>query len=441
LTDKITPKFELLLEGSPVDAAVMESIIVIRARQHLNLADALEVRISNDDLSWTESDTFAEGKKLAVKFGYEETCLEQVVQGEIVRRECEFPVSGPAVVTVLAYDNEHQLKKGVHSRVFLDMKDSDIVSQLAGEAGLSATCDATSTKHRYVFQNAQTNLSLIRERAMLINYEVQIDQQNAKLFFRKAKTADGEVATLKWGDNLLSFNPRMTTDEQVSKVVVRGWDMVKKEKIEATADKGKVDYNLDGADEGIKLAEGAFKSREVLYTDRPMFEAGEADAMAAAYMNQRAMRFCEGKGSCQGDPKIVPGAKIKIEAVGERASGAYYVSETLHFFEPKFGYSTFFDFLKASEKTAGEPYEAPKDAPPPREPQDVEEEHWLEITVSDDSGGSLKDVEYTLTMPDGTTKTGKLDEKQKIRVEGIKDPADAKIKLKPPEEVQPLQGS
>src|SRR5262245_58131518 len=100
---KNTPKFELSLDGSPVDQAVIEAVISIRARQHTDLADVLEVKLSNIDLSWTEGDTFTEGKKLSVKMGYEETEIEQVLEGDIVRRECDFPAFGGSTVTVQAF--------------------------------------------------------------------------------------------------------------------------------------------------------------------------------------------------------------------------------------------------------------------------------------------------------------------------------------------------
>ena len=35
---------------------------------------------------------------------------------------------GPAIVTVVAYDQEHKLKHGRHHKAWLDMKDSEIAS-------------------------------------------------------------------------------------------------------------------------------------------------------------------------------------------------------------------------------------------------------------------------------------------------------------------------
>lgn len=439
-SSKTTPKFELLIDGSPADAAVVESVIVIQAKQHLNMADVLEVRLSNPDLAWSESDAFAEGKKLAVKLGYEETGIEQVVEGEIVRRDCEFPVRGPAIVTVVAYDREHRLKRGVHSRTFVDQKDSDIVSTLASEAGLSAEVDDTAVTHKYVFQNAQTNLAFIRERALLYNYEVQVDTTNAKLYFRKGKTAEGTVADLKWGVDLLAFSPRMSTDEQVSKVVVRGWDMAQKVKIEGTAQKTDIAYKLDGTKTGAKIAEDTFGAREVLFTDVPVLQAGEATAIAKARLNSKAMRFCEGEATCQGNNAIVPGVKVGVEGCGKRANGKYYVVQTTHHFLPASGYVTVFGFVKAAEQTATETPPPPPASPPPPDSTPPEKENFVEIKITSEAGMSLEGISYTVTLPNGETQQGTLDASGLIKVEGIRDPGDAKISFDPPEGARSPEG-
>src|SRR5688572_31658341 len=106
---KLTPKYELSIDGSPVDIAVAESVIHIRVKQHLDLADMLEVRLSNPDLAWTEGDTFLEGKKLGVKLGYVNGAFEQVAEGEIIRRECEFPLKGAAVLTLVALGKKFKM--------------------------------------------------------------------------------------------------------------------------------------------------------------------------------------------------------------------------------------------------------------------------------------------------------------------------------------------
>lgn len=438
-TDKLTPKFELLIDGAAADAAVVESIITIRVHQHLELADAIELRLSNDDFAWTDGETFREGTSLSVKLGYEEGGgkLVEVASGEVVRLDCEFPVRGPAVVTVVAYDKEHRLKRGVHNRTFVDMKDSEIAGKIAGEVGLSADVEDSGVKHRYVFQSMQTNLSFLRERAFLCGFVLDIDRANRRLSFKKP--AEGQaVATLTWGANLLSFAPRMTTDEQVSKVTVRGWDMAQKKMIEGSATAKDARLRFDAQDKGAALAERAYGAREVLYSDRPFHEVAEGTAMAVARLNEHALRYVEGRASCQGEPKIEAGSVVRIEKTSARTDGDYYVVKVLHHFEPGVGYSTHFEIARSAERLAPAEREELPEPVPARSAEPTERPHWVAFEVVSETGESLEGTSWKVTLPGGKIEQGTLGPDQTIRLEGVRNPGDCKIELGVPDDLQPL---
>jgi Phage protein D len=107
------------------------------------------------------------------------------------------------------------------------MTDSDIVKKIAKEVGIefsARTIDTSGAPHDYVFQENQTNMEFLRERAARIGFELFI--QDGKLNFRKPKV-DGSLE-LKWLKDLHSFRVRVSSTEQVSEVEVRGWDYSRK---------------------------------------------------------------------------------------------------------------------------------------------------------------------------------------------------------------------
>ncbi len=435
---KLTPKYELSLDGSPVDIAVSEAVILIRAKQHLDLADMLEVRLSNPDLSWIEADTFTEGKKLAVKLGYEETSIEHVAEGEIVRREVEFPIRGPAVLTLVALGKKFKLKKGAHTKAHVDKKDSEIVSQLAQEMGLEADVEDSGVVHPYVMQVAKDHLTFIRERAARLGFEFRIDRNNTKLVFKKPQTSQAAAATLEWGEGLLEFRARISTDAQVSKVTVRGWDPAQKQHVTASATASDVTFGFGGQKSGASVAEGTFGQREVLFVDRPVSKADDATAIAKSIINAASARYCEAEGCCQGDPAIYPGALLEVSGTGQRFDGKYFVNTTLHYFEPRTGYSTHFGLNRSTEGAPAAPEEPLAESTPAQERTLPEQPHWVEIEVKSETGESLEGLSYTVTLPDGSTQQGTLDATQKIRIENLRDPGDAKIEFQPPEDLEPV---
>ena len=438
MTDKTTPKFELLVEGTAAEIALAESISVLRVHQHLDISDALELELSNDDLSWTESDTLAEGKKVALKLGYEGSDLVKVFEGQVVRRDCAFPVRGSAVVTVVAHDMSHKLKRGKKSRTFIDQKDSDIASQIAGELSLSADVEDSAVVHPYLFQNAQTDHAFLRSRAALIGYELRVEREQGKLVFKKPQTGSA-AATLTWGENLLAFSPRMSTANQLSKVKVRGWDPVQKQVVTGEADTSKLRFTLDGSQKGAALAESSYGAAEVTCVEFPVGLPAEANALAEAILNAQSANYCEGEGSCQGDPALGPGSVVEIDGCGERSSGQYYVTKVLHHYEPSAGFSTHFSVTRSTErKSPGEREELPQTVSE-RADESPESPGWMEIRVRSETGDSLDGVSYVVTLPNGEQQRGTLDEAQTIRVEGIRDPGEAKIELNPPEELNALE--
>lgn len=442
----LTPKIELLIDGSPADAAIVESIMSVRVHQHLEFADAIEVKLSNDDLAWTDGEALTEGKKLAVKMGYMETEAVQVCAGEIVRRDCEFPTYGPSVVTVVALDREHRLKRGRLSRTFVDMKDSEIVAQIAGDAGLTADVEDSKVKHRYVFQCAQTNLSFIRERAMLLNYEVDVDRENKTISFKsKCKPSESfsedAKGDLHWGENLLRFSPRISTEQQVSKVVVKGWSMEKKETIEGTASSTDIGYKMGGSGFalGSKVATDHYGAREVLYEHRPMHEQAEADGMAKAFLNKLSMSYTEGEAVVMGDPSIEAGKSLSVSGVGIRAGGEFYVYKVLHHFESGVGFATHLNYLRSTQRSKVEPLEPLPEPVAAREEPEREEQHWVEFRVGSETGESLEGTSYKVTLPGGRIEQGTLGADQTIKIEGVRDPGEAQIEINQPDEMNPLE--
>jgi uncharacterized protein len=437
---QITPKFELSIDGSPADIAVVEAVILIRVKQHIDLADMIEVRLSNPELEWTEADAFSEGKKINIKLGYVDGAFESVAEGEIIRRECEFPVNGAAVLTIVALGKKFKMKKGAHSKAHLDKKDSDIATEIAGELGLTADVEDSGVQHPYTLQLARDHLTFLRERAMRLGYDFRVDRANTKLIFKKPSTTNPPDATLEWGKNLLEFRPRISTDAQVSKVTVRGWDPAQKQMVQASAAPSDVHYNFGGQKTGAQVAEDTFGARETLFVNRPVSKADDATAMAKAIINSAAAGYVQGEGCCQGDPKIYPGAVIEVKGTGNRFDGKYFVNATVHYYEPRAGYSTHFGMNRASEGAPTPPSEPLAEAQPAQERELTPPPTWVEIRVVSDTGASLAGVSYTVTLPDGQTQTGTLDEEQKIRVENLQNPGDAKIEFQPPEGQESVGG-
>jgi len=242
------------------------------------------------------------------------------------------------------------LHRGTKNKVFVQVTDSDIVSQIASAAGLSPSVDATTEVYKHVFQYGVSDWAFIHERARRNGYEVRVD--DTTLYFSKAPaTSVTEVATLSWGIDLIYFKPRLTLAKQVEKVTVKGWDPKTKQPIVGQATTSSSSPVVGLGNWGGALAQTAFSSAEVIEVRHPVGTQTEAEKMAQAMLDEINAGFLQADGSILGTPTIKPGAKIKIQDVGTKFSGKYVVTTARHVYNTKDGYITYFTVQGARAQT------------------------------------------------------------------------------------------
>jgi uncharacterized protein involved in type VI secretion and phage assembly len=175
------------------------------------------------------------------------------------------------------------------------------------------------------------------QRAWRIGFECFVD--DGKLWFRKPP-ANGAKVTLTWGDDLLSFYPRITLAEQVDEVLVKGWDVEKKAAIVGQAEKGALYPDIKKGKDGASLAKPFGKGRLVI-VDQPVVSQAEANILATARLNERSGAFIDAEGTAFRRPDVKAGQMIILEALGKRLSGKYLVTSATHTYTAK-GFTTSF---------------------------------------------------------------------------------------------------
>lgn len=278
------------------------------------------------------------GDTMQVDLGHADDGNETLFKGECVSLEPRWPEGAPASLVVRGMDRLHRLKRGTAVRFWEDIKDSDIVNEIAGEVGLSADVDSTSETRKYVLQNNVSNGEFIKALARRNGYEVSID--DSKLSFKKPASGGSEIE-LGYEIELIDCRMRLNAVSQVSEVIVRGWDMFQKKEITGKAKTGDVTKGA-GKNLGADLAKDAFGDATAYVTNFPVANQGEANALAKALISSRAGQFLQGSGRAVGNPAIVPGATVNLKLLGDY-SGKYTVHAARHIVGPK-GYVTDFEF-------------------------------------------------------------------------------------------------
>jgi phage protein D/phage baseplate assembly protein gpV len=306
----------------------------------LYLPSMFTLRFHDDKLELVGGTTFTLGKEVEILLTDPSNGnLTSVMKGEITAIEPEFHEEFVANLVVRGYDFGHRLNRGSKSRVFVQSTDSDMVSKIAGENGLSVQAEATSQVHEHTFQYHQTDFEFLSRRARHVGFEMFVDDR--KLYFRKPTGSRGEVA-LEWGTSLRSFSPRMSGAGQVNQVFVRGWDPKKKTAVVGQAATSSVSPQIGEGKWGGQAAQSAFGSAAKRVELRsPVATQTEADKLAQSILDEVNASFVEAEGVAFGNPSLLAGRKINITKVGARFSGKYMVTSSRHVYSLQ-GYDTYF---------------------------------------------------------------------------------------------------
>ncbi len=330
-TQPLSSEVQVLVGGSPIQEDVLAQVAEITVDQHVHLPHMFTIRLHNPHLELLDNGPFDLTKEVTIKAANTQEVATTLVKGEVTALEPIYQEGMVSELVIRGYDRSHRLYRETKSRAFLNKKDSDLASELAQGAGLSAQVEATSTVYEHIYQHNQSDLAFLMQRAWRIGYECFVE--DGKLYFRKPPTGSASV-TLTWGDDLLTFYPRMTLAEQVDEVIVKGWDADKQQAIIGRANEGKLYPEIQESKNGAAWA-SSFGTGKLVIVDQPVISQAEANTLAEARLNERSGAFVQAEGLAYRRPEIKAGQWVKLESLGERFSGKYLVSSATHVYSPE----------------------------------------------------------------------------------------------------------
>jgi phage protein D len=349
-TSKLISQFHIKINGTDVSDELMRDVLELTVENSLHMPDVATLVLNDPRLHWVDDETLTPGKTLEVSATAtaEGSQSKPVFDGEIVEIESDLG-SSTHHLSVRAFDRLHRLARGRFVRSFQNVTDSDLAKRIAGEMGLQADIDDTREVHAYLFQNNQTNLEFLRERAAAVGFLLYVFGK--KLCF-KPVSEGRQTIELQWGATLSQFRPRLTTIEQVNSITTRGWDVKGRKEISSEVKSGKGMPQIGQKKQGGELSQEAFNmDAAFLVAGIPLHNQTGADQIAKAVANRHAERFVEAEGTCIGNPDIVAGASVKIAAIGNRFSGTYFVTSATHRYDAKQGFTTLFSISGQTPST------------------------------------------------------------------------------------------
>lgn len=334
---------DLKIGGSLASPELMEDIIQVTVEESLHAPSMFVIAVKNDyfpggkaERAWKHQNIMKIGEEVQIGFvasttespSFNQEEQDSIFKGEISAIETHFTERSQAPIIIRGYDTSHRLHRGRWNRSFQNMTDTDVVKKIAQEAGIEiGKVESSGIPHEYLFQQNQTNMEFLRERAARLGFELFVS--DGKLNFRKP--SKDESLKLKWLKDIDNFRVRVSSAEQVKEVEVRAWDYKAKKAIVSKANQAKVmteTQNGEGSQYSAPF-NGKPKDPTMRVIDRPVSCAKEAETIAQSLFNELGGQFVYADARAEGNPKLRPGRVVELEEMGKH-DGKYYITETRH---------------------------------------------------------------------------------------------------------------
>lgn len=349
------PEFEVRLAGEDLPLDVVRDVISVTYRDSVDDIDSFELVVNNWDASVGRPKylpaseprferVFDPGAKITLHMGYAGE-LRQMLTGTITTLEPDFPSGAAPTLSVSGLNELHEFRTEQHTLSWENMRDSDIAADLGrrprqrNRPGLGMTVRTNPAPHEtaepYVLMDNLHDIEFLLRRARRHGYEFVLREGDADggepyLYFGPSETQpDTPTYLLEWGKSLVSFRPTVTTANQISEVVVHGWDRGSNRRIEGSATWS--DLHPAGPERSRmeRLAE-AFGERRLVVTDRPVRSRAQANQVAKDILRARMQGMVEANGSTIGLPDLRTGRHVEIAGFGSLIDGRYFVEQSTH---------------------------------------------------------------------------------------------------------------
>lgn len=316
------PNVDIKINGSEIPDSDFVSYVVDRDMYQPDMA-AIVLSNQND----IYGGKFKVGNSVEVLVG---SPAKSIYKGEIVGLEGIYKGGDTTKLVIRAMNKMHRLLRKRKSVTFTDKTDQQILSQVAGDAGLSLDWKhAASITYKHVYQHNQTDLEFLRTRAARLGCHVWCIDTKLMVKEPDLGASGGPDLSVDEGGALRVFTPRLSSASVVKKVTVKGWNPETKELIVGEAEA----QNSPLGSENAVSGSGDLGKEETFTVDHPIWSKQEADVLAKARLRDLNLTYITGEAEIMGSSEYELGTAVKITANAQAEdpfNGKYYVMGITH---------------------------------------------------------------------------------------------------------------
>jgi phage baseplate assembly protein gpV len=215
---------------------------------------------------------------------------------------------------------------------------AELAAELAGGAGLEVEAASDGPRYRHLIQHGQSDLELLIQVTERCGLHATVRADTLHLITLEGI---GEEIPLALGDALHEARVELNGEPACRSVSVSGWDpqLVEVHQLSASSPRSGRDV---AAEVPPDIVGG---SGHIAFADEPAEGGEHAEGLAQAELDVRAAREVSLWGVAEGDPRLRPGAPIRVAGVDEVVAGTYVLTSATHVVDERQGYLTEFSTL------------------------------------------------------------------------------------------------
>lgn len=306
------------------------AVVSVTVRRAFNRIPWAEIVIRDGDMptgtfACGDSADFAPGSVVTISagFGNDEA---QIFSGVVIRHGVRIEGQNDSRLVIECRDAAVKMTIGRNNANFIDSTDSDVLSTLIDAHGLTAKVDTTAGSYGEMVQFHSTDWDFLLARAEFNGMLVDVEDGTVNV---QAPQAGGAVAFgVTWGLDLYEFDADIDARLQYQSVQATAWDPAAQAIVQGDA-AAPAPFNAQGNLDSATLADVIglpVMPLRTATTQSPQM----LTSWAKGVQTRAELARIRGHLRCMGTALARPGVLVQVSGVGQRFSGAVYVTAVEH---------------------------------------------------------------------------------------------------------------
>jgi phage baseplate assembly protein V len=316
----ILPQFYLEVDWQALPQDVVGTLEEIQVQRRLSQPSRCELTFRAGRERLTRLSSIATGSHLRITVA---PTSELLFDGDVTSIEYEYEPDAAEVVHVRAYDALHHLRKRQPVKVHVQVTPLDLARDLVSDLSLTVEAEDPGPVIPRIIQHRQSDFEMLVEESRRVGLYLTLGDDSLKLVTLEGS---GDSIPLELGSSLLEVRVELNGEQSCSSVTARGWDASRVEAHEGTAEAPRSGRNIHASASPDSFGEAG----ERTLTGESFPDDNHAEAVAQAELDIRTAREATLWGVAEGNPQLVPGARVNVTGIADCFEGRYVLTSVKH---------------------------------------------------------------------------------------------------------------